>query len=41
MFNYIFMLIMFAIMQHAFGLEVTGLLKGDDVYSNYWNYNLF
>lgn len=32
---------LYALMQHAFGLEVTGLLKGDDVYSNYWNYNLF
>ena len=32
---------LYALMQHAFGLEVTGLLKGNQVYSNYWNRNLF
>lgn len=32
---------LYALMQHAFGLEVTGLLKGNEVYSNYWNHNLF
>lgn len=32
---------LYALMQHAFGLEITGLLKDNEVYSNYWNYNLF
>lgn len=32
---------LYALMQHAFGMEVTGLLKGNEVYSNYWNMNLF
>lgn len=32
---------LYALMQHAFGLEVTGLLKNNEVYSNYWNHNLF
>lgn len=32
---------LYALMQHAFGLEVTGLLKDNEVYSNYWNHNLF
>lgn len=32
---------LYALMQHVFGLEVTGLLKGKQVYSNYWNRNLF
>lgn len=32
---------LYALMQHAFGLEVTGLLKENQVYSNYWNLNLF
>ena len=32
---------LYALMQHAFGLEVTGLLNGNEVYSNYWNHNLF
>lgn len=32
---------LYALMQHAFGLEVTGLLHGNEVYSNYWNYNLY
>lgn len=32
---------LYALMQHAFGLEVTGLLKENEVYSNYWNHNLF
>lgn len=27
----------FALMQHVCGLEVTGLLKADEVYSHYWN----
>lgn len=27
-------------MQHIFGLPVTGLLKYNQVYSNYWNYHL-
>jgi len=27
----------FALLQHAFGLEVTGLLGRDEIYSNYWN----
>lgn len=31
---------LYALMQHAFGLEVTGLLKADQVYSNYWNLHL-
>lgn len=26
-----------ALVQHAFGMEVTGLLKGREFYSNYWN----
>ena len=32
---------LYALMQHAFRLEVIGLLKGNQVYSNYWNRNLF
>lgn len=32
---------LYALMQHTFGMEVTGLLKGSEVYSNYWNMNLF
>lgn len=32
---------LYALMQHAFGLEITGLLKDNEVYSNYWKYNLF
>lgn len=32
---------LYALMQHAFGLGVTGLLKNNEVYSNYWNHNLF
>ena len=32
---------LYALMQHALGLEVTGLLKESQVYSNYWNRNLF
>lgn len=32
---------LYALMQHAFGLEVTGLLKENQIYSNYWNLNLF
>ena len=31
---------LYALMQHAFGVEVTGLLKKNEVYSNFWNYNL-
>ena len=31
---------LYALMQHTFGLDVTGLLHGNQVYSNYWNYNL-
>ena len=27
----------YALLQHAFGLEVTGLLGRDEIYSNYWN----
>lgn len=27
----------FALLQHAFGLEVTGVLKKDEIYANYWN----
>lgn len=27
----------FALLQHAFGLEVTGLLGKDEIYSDYWN----
>lgn len=27
----------FALLQHAFGMEVTGLLEKDEIYSNYWN----
>ena len=27
----------YALLQHAFGLEVTGLLGRDEVYTNYWN----
>jgi hypothetical protein len=27
----------FALLQHAFGLEVTGLLQRDEIYSDYWN----
>ena len=32
---------LYALMQYAFGLEVTGLLHGNEIYSNYWNHNLF
>ncbi|HBI61142.1 MAG TPA: hypothetical protein DDY31_08020 [Lachnospiraceae bacterium] len=31
---------LYALMQHIFGLPVTGLLKYNQVYSNYWNYHL-
>lgn len=31
---------LFALMQHIFGLEVTGLLKYNQIYSNYWNHHL-
>ena len=31
---------LFALMQHIFGLEVTGLLKYNQIYSNYWNHYL-
>lgn len=31
---------LFALLQHIFGLEVTGLLKYNEIYSNYWNYHL-
>lgn len=31
---------LFALMQHIFGLPVTGLLKYNQVYSNYWNHHL-
>lgn len=31
---------LFALMQHIFGLEVTGLLKYNEIYSNYWNHHL-
>lgn len=31
---------LFALMQHIFGLPVTGLLKYNHVYSNYWNHHL-
>ena len=27
----------FALLQHAFNMEVTGLLEKDEIYSNYWN----
>lgn len=27
----------FALLQHAFGLEITGLLGRDEIYSDYWN----
>lgn len=27
----------YALLQHAFGLEITGLLDRDEIYSNYWN----
>lgn len=31
---------LFALMQHIFGLPVTGLLKYNQIYSNYWNHHL-
>lgn len=31
---------LYALMQHVFGLPVTGLLKYNQVYSNYWNHHL-
>jgi hypothetical protein len=31
---------LFALMQHIFGLPVTGLLKYNQIYSNYWNFHL-
>lgn len=31
---------LFALMQHIFGLEVKGLLKYNQIYSNYWNHHL-
>ena len=31
---------LFALLQHIFGLEVTGLLKYNQIYSNYWNHHL-
>ncbi len=31
---------LFALMQHIFGLQVTGLLKYNQIYSNYWNHHL-
>lgn len=31
---------LFALMQHIFNLPVTGLLKYNQVYSNYWNHHL-
>lgn len=31
---------LYALMQHIFGLEVTGLLKYNEIYSNYWNHHL-
>ncbi len=31
---------LFALMQHIFGLPVTGLLKCNQIYSNYWNHHL-
>lgn len=31
---------LFALLQHIFGLPVTGLLKYNQIYSNYWNHHL-
>ena len=31
---------LYALMQHIFGLPVTGLLKYNQIYSNYWNHHL-
>ena len=31
---------LFALMQHIFGLPVTGLLKYNQIYSNYWSHHL-
>ena len=31
---------LFALMQHIFGLPVTGLLKYNQIYSDYWNHHL-
>lgn len=31
---------LFALLQHIFGLPITGLLKYNQIYSNYWNHHL-
>lgn len=31
---------LYALLQHIFGLPVTGLLKYNEIYSNYWNHHL-